>query len=105
MGFFRKISSLFASAQQEDANAVWIYVQCDRCGEKLRARLNTRAELSPEFGNTDNANSFYCRKVLIGEQRCYQQIEVNLKFDTRFKIVEQQISGGKFISRAEYEQK
>jgi hypothetical protein len=63
-----------------------------------------RSELSPEFGNSDNATSFHCRKVLIGEQRCFQQIEVNLTFDAKYRIVDKQISGGQFITQEEYEQ-
>jgi len=104
MGFFKKISSLLSPAAQDDPNAMWIYVKCNRCGEKLRARISSRSELSPDFGNSDNASSFYCRKVLIGENLCFQQIEVNLKFDTRYRIKEKQISGGDFITREEYEQ-
>ena len=105
MGIFKKISTIFSSSPSEDPNAIWIYVQCNRCGEKLRARISSRSELSPEFGNSDNATSFHCRKVLIGEQRCFQQIEVSLNLDTKYRIVDQQISGGKFITREEYEQK
>lgn len=104
MAFFTRIFKQLTAAPQDDPNAVWIYAQCDRCGEKLRARINTRAELSPEFSNTDNATSFYCRKVLIGEQRCFQQIEINVKFNNRFRIIEKEISGGKFITRDEFEQ-
>jgi hypothetical protein len=104
MSFFKRISSFLAPAPQEDQNALYIYVKCNRCGEKLRARVSTRSELSPDFGNSDDANSFYCRKVLIGEKRCFQQIEVNLKFDTKYRIVDKQISGGDFITREEYEQ-
>jgi hypothetical protein len=104
MGFLKKISSLFSSSGSDDPNTAWIYVQCNRCGEKLRSRISTRSELSPEFGNSDDARSFYCRKVLMGEQRCFQQIEVNLKFDNKYRIVDKQISGGQFISREEYEQ-
>lgn len=104
MGVLKKIFSQFSSAQRDDPNALWIYVQCDRCGEKLRARINTRSELSPDFADSDTATSFHCRKVLIGSQGCFQQIEVNLKFDSRLKIIDRQISGGKFITRQEYEQ-
>jgi hypothetical protein len=105
MGFLKKISIVFSTSSSEDQNASWIFVQCNRCGEKLRTRINTRSELSPEFGDSDSATSFHCRKVLIGEQRCFQQIEVNLNFDNKFRIVEKQINGGKFITREEYEQK
>jgi hypothetical protein len=104
MGFLKKIFDQLSTSQREDPNAAYVYVQCDKCGEKLRARVSVRSELSPEFGNSDKAIAYHCRKVLIGEQLCFQQIEVNLKFNNRYKIVDKQISGGKFITRAEYEQ-
>jgi hypothetical protein len=104
MGFLKKISTIFSSTLTEETNATWIYVKCKRCGEKLRARINVRSELSPEFSNSDYATSFHCRKVLIGEQRCFQQIEVNLTFDAKYRIVDKQISGGQFITLEEYEQ-
>lgn len=103
MGFLKKLSRLFTAPQQEDTNAVWVYVKCNRCGEKLKARVSTRSELSPDFGDSDDASSFYCRKVLIGENLCFQQIEVNLKFDTKYRITDRQISGGEFITQEEYE--
>jgi hypothetical protein len=103
MGFFKKLAGLLTPAVQEDPNAVYVYVKCNRCGEKLRARISTRSELSPVFGNTDNADSFYCRKVLIGEKLCFQPIEINLKFDTKYRFTDRQISGGEFITQEEYE--
>jgi hypothetical protein len=106
MGFLKKFSSLFASPSSslDESGATWLYVRCNRCGEKLRTRVNTRTELSPEFGNSDLATSFHCRKVLIGEKRCYQQIELNLNFDNKYRLIDKQISGGTFITQEEYEQ-
>lgn len=103
MGFFKKLAGFLTPAPQEDPNALYIYVKCNRCGEKLRARIATRSELSPDFTGSDDASSFYCRKVLIGENRCFQPIEIHLKFDTKYRITDQQISGGEFITREEYE--
>jgi hypothetical protein len=106
MSFLKKINSLFSSPSSSggETGVTWIYVQCNRCGEKLRTRVNTRTELSPEFGASDTATSFHCRKVLIGEKQCFQQIELNLNFDAKFRLTDEQISGGTFITREEYEQ-
>jgi hypothetical protein len=38
-----------------------------------------------------------CRKILMGEGRCFQQIEVVLKFDQDRRMVDRTISGGDFI--------
>jgi hypothetical protein len=106
MGFWKKFTSLFStsSASTDKTNITWLYVQCNRCGEKLRTRVNTHTELSPEFGNSDMATSFHCRKVLIGDKLCFQQIELNLTFNDKYQLIEKQISGGRFLTQEEYEQ-
>ena len=61
-------------------------------------------ELTPEYeGNSENATSFQCRKVLVGENRCYQPIELRLKFDKNHRLIDQQILGGKFIDEEEFD--
>ena len=60
-------------------------------------------ELTPEYeGSSENATSFQCRKVLVGEKRCYQPIELKLKFNKNHKLIDQQIFGGKFIEEEEF---
>jgi hypothetical protein len=60
-------------------------------------------ELTPEYDEkSETAISYHCRKVLVGEKRCYQPIEVMLEFDKNHKLIEKQIRGGKFIEEAEF---
>jgi hypothetical protein len=35
---------------------------------------------------------------LVGNNRCFQQIEVELKFNSSRQILEQQVTGGQFVS-------
>lgn len=103
MSFFKKLSRLFVSPYREEQGIIWVYVQCDKCGEKMRTRVNTRTELTPEFGNSDIASSYFSRKVLIGDKHCFQPIELIMKFDAKHHLVDKQISGGKFITKDEFE--
>lgn len=83
---------------------MYLYVQCAKCGEKLKARVDIWNELTPDYdGSSDNATSYFCRKVLVGEKQCYQPIELRLKFDKNHKLVEKIILGGKFIEQVDYE--
>ena len=94
--FIKKISSLFTgSGEDEGGRSLWISVQCDRCGEVIRTRVDLTNELTAGFGEGEAA--FFCRKVLIGNQGCYLPIEVRIKFDARRSLVEKQITGGKFM--------
>ena len=96
MSFFKKLASLFAvPVGGVSSYDYWMDVQCNRCGEVIHARVDLRNDLSPEFEGGDIPSSYYCRKVLIGEKQCFQQIEVTLKFDAKRKLIDQTITGGK----------
>jgi hypothetical protein len=98
MGFLKRITSFFsAPAPVDDKREYWIHVRCNRCGERVRARVDLWNELSwtdPESGSN---SAYTCRKVLMGSGTCFQQIEVNLYFDSNRKLIERKTTGGKFI--------
>jgi hypothetical protein len=52
---------------------------------------------SDEKGET----TYFCRKTLIGSERCFQPIEVELTFDAQRNLIDKQIQGGQFISEDE----
>ncbi len=75
----------------------WVSVQCGRCGETIRCRINLYNDLSGEPGANDADITYFCRKVVVGEQRCFQKIEVELSFDKNRKLTESKVIGGKFL--------
>jgi hypothetical protein len=101
MSFLKKIASALSPQGAGDGDALWIYVRCDKCGEALKTRLDLRNDLSPDY--SAGTTSYAARKVIIGSQRCFQPIEVKLAFDVQRRVSSQEISGGQFISREEYE--
>ncbi len=104
MPILDRLRKLLASPPPRTERAMYLYVQCSKCGEKLRARVDIWNELTPEYdGKSDDAASFFCRKVLVGEKQCYQPIELRLKFDKSHKLVDKTILGGRFIEQAEFE--
>ena len=96
MGILKKLGDLFTSSAGEERNALWVNVKCKRCGEIIRGRIDMRNELSLDYAE-DGEIYYICRKVLIGDQRCFQTIEVILKFDTNRKLIDRQITGGEFV--------
>ena len=102
MSFFKRISSLFSSPARSDERSYWIYARCNRCKEVLRARVDLYNDLSLDYDAPQAA--YFCRKVLMGTSRCFQQIEVSLKFDQNRKLSDSHVSGGQLISQEEYEQ-
>ena len=98
MSFFKRLTSLFTpSARSAGRSVTTITVQCNRCGELISAPVDLRNDLSVEYDEGTGATSFVCRKVLMGRQRCFQQVEVTLHFDAGRKLLDRQVSGGKFV--------
>ncbi len=80
-----------------------VYVVCDRCGEYLTTRIDKANDLSIEYGDKPRQDTYFCRKLLVGEGPCYEKIEVELIFDHNKKLVEKSIQGGSFITEEEYQ--
>jgi DNA-directed RNA polymerase subunit N (RpoN/RPB10) len=71
-------------------------VKCNRCGEIIHGQVNVNNEPSLEID--EHGKTFYsCRKVLIGNQHCFERIEVIFKFDESRRILDKEISGGEFV--------
>jgi hypothetical protein len=101
MGFLKRLSSLFLAPGKPDDFVYWVTAKCDRCGEIIRARVDLRNDLSINYGDRDGDTTYFCRKMLIGSQNCYQQIEIELTFDASRKLIQQEIRGGKFVEEGE----
>ena len=101
MGIFDRISSLFSSYSSGDESGYWIYVRCDRCGEKLSSRVNLYNDLSVNFSEAGD-QTYLCRKTIVGRQACFERIEINLIFNKKRKLIDQEIIGGIFIEESEY---
>lgn len=86
--------SLFSPSKQQDLSAYWLSVRCNRCGELIRARIDLRNDLSPEYDAQEI--TYFCRKTLMGEGRCFQRVEVGLTFDSQHRLVGREISGGRW---------
>jgi hypothetical protein len=85
-----------------DANTYWIYAQCKRCGEPLRGRVN----LANDPSQDEDQMSWIVRKGLVGSgaNRCFQTVEVTLKFDAKKQnVIESEAVGGQLITAEEYQ--
>lgn len=82
-------------------DAVWVYLQCNRCGEPIAVRLNKASTLQRE-DTPDYA--WFVKKTIVGSKnRCFNRMQLHLEFDNRFRVVRKELKGGTFISKSEYE--
>jgi hypothetical protein len=99
MGFLESLKSMFSGGGQgRDDTGYWIYVRCHHCGEAIKTRLDLRNDLSPTDGG-----DYMVNKTLIGNQLCFERIEVTLTFDANRHLVDREIRRGGFITAEEYE--
>ena len=99
----RWLKRLFAPrASPASHGAFWIHVRCQRCREAIRVRVDRRYDLVSEMRDPGEPGPAYTvHKDIVGA-RCFQRIAVDLAFDTRLEVVERRITGGEWLSEAEY---
>ena len=93
MGFLK---NLFKGTPAKPEKRYYTFqVKCNRCGEIIEGRVDLDNDLSLEF--EDNRNVYFVRKGLLGANRCFQQIEVQMKFTSTRELIEQQAQGGTLV--------
>lgn len=99
MGLLQKLASIF-SPQSKPGRYYEFTVRCHRCGELISGRANLHNELSVDYGEDGKLENYYVRKVLMGEERCFQRIEVELFFDKDRRLTHKEIQGGLFVEES-----
>ncbi len=99
MSLLKKIGALFAGSQDKGNGGYYFYVECDRCGEKLRIRADKHSDLSPNY----EGGGFTLNKEIM-DGRCFQLMYATIEFDSGYHVVSREIEGGRFITREEYEE-
>jgi hypothetical protein len=97
MGLLGRLGRLFKPPRQRFESQFHPFtVRCRRCGELIEGKINVYNDPSVEYGE-DGRATYFCRKILMGAGKCYQQIEVTFVLDKDRKVLEQSISGGEFV--------
>jgi len=98
MSLFKRILNIFSGGGGTSGSMLYpVTVKCNRCGEILTATVNLANDLSVEYSPSGSPQSYACRKLVQGSGRCFQTIEVVLKFDSHRALKEKEIHGGAFI--------
>ena len=96
--FFEK---LFGKKEGESANFLWIFTQCNQCGEKFKTLIRKSNDLTPTYN--EKGAAYILKKELIGAS-CPNRINLHLEFDQNYRKIKEEITGGHFISEEEYQQ-
>lgn len=94
MGFLKK---LFGGVTSKPEKRYYTFnVKCNRCGEVIEGRVDLDNDLSLDYEG--DSTVYFVRKGLVGTNRCFQQIEVEMKFTPARTLIEQQVTGGQFTN-------
>ncbi len=98
MGLLDTLRSLFSSTPSAGADdAVHIYVECGRCKSRVHVRLDKRHDLSRGEGD-----GYFVRKEIM-DSKCFRLMTAEIAFDASYRIQSQEIQGGRFLTKEEFE--
>jgi len=99
MGFLKKLfgGGSGSSSGSSDKDGFFVYVQCDQCQQKVRLRIIKGHDLNY------SEDGYVWHKTIV-DSRCFQQIPTVVHFDRNLNMISQDIDGGHFITKAEFEQ-
>ncbi len=100
MEFFKKLFGGAKTLKNETSEAVFIYSQCDTCGETFRNRIDKQYDLQINY--EDEGPAYRTHKELIGSQ-CRTKLLLDLEFDQSKRLTAKEIQNGHFITREEFE--
>jgi len=106
MGFLDSIKSLFSggkggSGVEREGRAMYFYVRCNACGEKIRVRVDLYNDLIQEFGENDNVAGYSVEKDVLGN-KCFRMMHLHAQFNQGRRLLEQSVSNGTLITKEEY---
>jgi hypothetical protein len=81
----------------EEDGALWLYVRCSHCGATVRVRINLFNDLS-----LTEDGGYILRKDIL-DDKCFQLMRAELRFDSKRRVISRDIEGGEFITQDEYE--
>ena len=94
MGFLKNLFG--GGSAKSDKRYYTFQVKCNRCGEVIEGRIDLDNDLSLDYEG--NSPLYFVQKGLIGNNRCFQQIEVQMKFNQSRQLLEQNATGGQFVN-------
>ena len=91
MGFLKNLFS--GTPAKPEKHFYSFNVKCKRCDEIIEGRV----DLDNDLSLNDEGDGYIVRKGLLGSGRCFQQIEVEIKFSSTRAVLEENVQGGKIV--------
>ena len=108
MKFFKRFLSGSGeeSDSGDDPNLFWYYVRCGRCGEAVAVMARRGYDLVEDYeesGGSDAPSGYSLFKDVMGRSdTCFQQMRIEIRYNTSYEEQSRHIEGGRFITEEEY---
>ncbi|QTA38949.1 hypothetical protein JYK00_07700 [Thermosipho ferrireducens] len=96
----KKEADLEINPFYKDKKNLVVYLRCNKCGEVFRSHLRKGYDFIINYENPDVP--YRIEKLYVGS-KCPNKIEIKAQFTGSYKPVSIEISGGKFITKEDYE--
>lgn len=96
MSFFKRLFGSKGEEEYVDKVGLYFYVQCGSCGSKVQVRADRQHDLNRE------SDGYVWHKTIV-DSSCFRRIPVVVHLDAQYRVTDQEIDGGRFITQAEYE--
>jgi hypothetical protein len=90
-----------SSAVDSDGRAVFFYVRCNACGEKIRVRVDTYNDLLQEFDERERVSGYSVEKDVMGN-RCFKMMHLHADFDSGKRLSNTSVENCMLITKAEF---
>ena len=103
MNIFRRLQQFFMMGGKPTGSDRYLplYVYSNRCREAVEGQVDLMNELS--LDDSSDRGGYFVRKVLhTASNRCFSQVEIQLWFDPQKKLITQEVTGGRWLTAAEY---
>lgn len=101
MGFWSKLFSAKgkkSKAPRMKGNFIPFHIKCDKCGEEITVRVNRLTDIQNLYVEPGEEGAAYTLKKEVLGKKCSNLMNMEIDFDRSYRIISQNISGGKFIT-------
>ena len=102
MSFLKNIlSKFFGSSDGEikDRDGLYFYIRCDKCGAPVRLRVNKFNDFQRDY----DTGELHLRKEVM-DGGCFSLMYATIHLNSAYKVINQEVEGGEFISWEEYKE-
>ena len=104
MGFLKKFFSKKVGdfSVSRSPHILWLYVQCGKCGQKLKLAVNKNTDLEDQYRAKGETGPAYILRKEAMDDKCFTKMLIYMEFDFNKNILSQEVTGGQFISQEEF---